>query len=136
MGSPAWDCPSILYKLSKLPRSLVQLRSCRDMVIHHQQIQLLLAILFAHSRQQHTAGINSHHGSRRKIRNRNQRLANQLFRLVEHMNTAQNGAVCAGSVIQCKLQQLLALRNSNALLDLNCSEIRLAEGLKVYLFFK
>ena len=42
---------------------LVQLRACRNMVVHHEQVQLLFAVLLAYCGQQHTTGLNAHHGS-------------------------------------------------------------------------
>ena len=89
-----------------------------------------------HCRKEHAAGVDSHHGSRRQIRDGNQGLADQLFRLIVSMNTGEDHAVCACSVIQDKLQELLGLRNGRAFFHLYRPEIGLAEGVKVHLLLK
>jgi len=85
---------------------------------------------------QHAAGINSHHLSRRQVDDCDAGLSDQFFRLVEFLDSGENDAVSAGAVIQNKLEKLLALWNSSAVLDLDYAEIRLAEGFKVYPVFK
>lgn len=82
---------------------LIQFCACRDMIIHHQQVQLLLAVLLAHCGKQHTAGVNAHHGTRRQVGDGDQRLTHQLFRLVISMDTGKDGAICAGSIVQGEL---------------------------------
>lgn len=115
---------------------LIQLCAGRDVVVYHQQVQLFFALYLMDSAEQHTAGLDAHHGSRRQVGDGDQCLAYEFFRLIEGMNTGKDGAVCAGSVIQSKLQQLLGLLDGLACLDLNCTEIRLAEGVEVYCFLK
>ena len=68
------------------------------MVIYHQQMQLFfLRILeVVYCGKQHTAGLDAHHLSRRKVRDRDQGLADQLFRLVECVDARKDRAVCAG----------------------------------------
>ena len=58
-------------------------------------------------------------------------LAHQLFRLVIGVNTAQNGTLNAGSVIQSELQELLGLLHGFTGQHLHGPEIRLGEGLEV-----
>ena len=67
------------------------------MVIHHQKVQFFCAFFLVYRRQQHTAGVNAHHRSRRQIGNRNQRFPQQFFRLVEGTNTAEDRSLKAES---------------------------------------
>ena len=82
-----------------------------------------------HGGNQHTAGLDAHHGSGGQVGNGEKGLANQFFRLVIGMNSAQNGAFHTGSVVQSELQQLLGLLDSFVFLDLYGTEIGLGEGL-------
>ena len=82
---------------------LVQLRACRNMIIHHEQVQLLFAVLLAYCGQQHTTGLNAHHGSGGQIGDGDQGLAYQFFRLIVSVDTGEDGAVGAGAVIQSEL---------------------------------
>ena len=66
----------------------IQLRPRRDVVIHHEKMKLFLPVALVDGREQHTAGLNAHHGARRQIRDCNQGLSNQLFRLVVGVDAA------------------------------------------------
>ena len=92
----------------------IQLCSCRNVVIDHQKMKFFVftVLLVVHSGQQHAAGVDAHHLPRREIRDRDQGLSDQLFRLIVSVNTGENDAVRACSVIQDELQKLLGLRNS------------------------
>ena len=52
------------------------------------------------------------------------------------MNTAEDRSVLACSVVKCELMKLLRLLNGYAVLDLNCSEIRLLKCIKVNIFLE
>ena len=67
----------------------IQLRPCRDVVIHHEKMKLFLPVALIDRREQHAAGLNAHHGARRQVRDCNQRLSDQLFRLVVSANAAE-----------------------------------------------
>ena len=67
---------------------LVQLRPRRDVVIHHQKMKLFHPIALIDRREQHAAGLNAHHGARRQVRDCNQGLSDQLFRLVVGVDAA------------------------------------------------
>ena len=99
------------------------------MVVHHQQMELFFSLFLMNGGNQHSAGINAHHGTGRQIGDGKQRLAYQLFRLVIGVNAAQNDPIHTGSVVQSELQQLLGLLDSFAFLDLYGTEIGLGEGL-------
>ena len=66
----------------------VQFRPRRDVVIHHEKMKLFLPVALVNGREQHAAGLDSHHGARRQIRDRNQGLSDQLFRLVVDVDAA------------------------------------------------
>ena len=73
------------------------------MVVQHQQMELFLTLFMVHGGDQHTAGLDAHHGSGGQVGDGEQGLAHQLFRLVISVDTTQNGALCAGSVVQGEL---------------------------------
>ena len=102
------------------------------MVIQHQQMQLFFALFVVDSGDQHTAGVDAHHRSRRQVGDGDQSLANQLFRFLVCVDPAQDGALRAGSVVQRELQQLLGLLHSLTGLDLDRTEIGLRECVKVH----
>ena len=68
----------------------IQLRACRDMVIHHQKMKFFVfaVLLVVHSGEKHAAGVGAHHLSRREIGDGDQGLSEQLIRLVIGVNTA------------------------------------------------
>ena len=82
----------LLYKSAGFPPVIIpgsiQLRAGRDVVVHHQKMKLFLAVFLVHRGQEHAAGVDPHHRSRRKIRDGDQSLSDQLFRLVIGVNTA------------------------------------------------
>ena len=94
-------------------------------------MELFLAVFVVNGRDQHAAGVDAHHRTRRQIGDSDAGLADQLLRLVILMNAAQNNAVLAGSVIQNELQELLGLLHRLAFLDLHSAEIALGEGVKI-----
>ena len=51
------------------------------------------------------------------------------------MDTAQNYTIGTGTVIQNEFQQLFALGYSGTFFNLNYTDIRLAEGVKINIFF-
>ena len=67
---------------------LVELCTCRNVVIYHQKMKLFFAFFFMNSTEEHTARVNAHHRSRWKICDSNKSLSNQFFRLIKAMNTA------------------------------------------------
>ena len=66
----------------------IQLRPRRDVVIHHEKMKLFLPVALIDRREQHAAGLNAHHGPRRQVRDCNQGLPDQLFRLVVSVDAA------------------------------------------------
>lgn len=119
-------------------RILVQLSTCRDVVINHEKVKffLIAVLLIVYCRKQHTTGLDTHHCSRWKVCDCNQSLSNQFFRLIISVNTGKDSSVCACSIIQCELKKLLRLRNCLTSLNLNCSEITLAESIEIYCILK
>ena len=65
---------------------LVQLRAGGDVRVNHQKVQPFLAVLLVDSGEQHTAGFETHHGTRRQIGDRHAGLADELFRLIIGVN--------------------------------------------------
>ena len=111
---------------------LVQLGTSRDVVIHHQQMQLLHALLVVDRRDEHAAGVDAHHGTGRQVGDGDASLTHQLLGLIILMDSAQNHPVSAGSVVQSELQQLLGLLHGLTGQHLHGAEIGLGEGLKVH----
>ena len=67
---------------------LVELCTCRNVVINHQKMKLFFAFFFMNSTEEHTARVNAHHSSRWKICDSDKSLSNQFFRLIISVNTA------------------------------------------------
>ena len=95
-----------MYPLAQTPNS-IQLCACGNVRIAHQKMELFLLPFLIDGAEKHTAGFNTHHGSRRQIRNGDAGLPNELFRLIIGVNTAQNCPILAGTVVQSELQELL-----------------------------
>ena len=85
-------------------KGLIQFCTCRDMRIHHQEVQFFLALFLMDCTQQHTARIDSHHLTRGKVCDGDTCLSDKFLRLIECMDSAEDRAVCSGAVIQRKLQ--------------------------------
>ena len=102
------------------------------MVIQHNEVQLLFALFVMHGGDEHTAGIDAHHRSGGQVGDGEKGLADQLFGLIIGMNTGENHPICARSIVQDELQELLGLLHGLALLDLHSTEVGLAKGFKVY----
>ena len=81
----------------------IELCACRNVRIHHQQMELFLAVFVMDGGDEHTAGVNAHHRAGREVGDSDAGLANQLLRLIILVNTTQNHPICAGSVIQNEL---------------------------------
>ena len=64
----------------------IHLRPGGDVVVQHQQVQLFFTVFVVNGGDQHSAGLNAHHGTGRQIGDGKQRLAHQLFRLIISMN--------------------------------------------------
>ena len=99
-------------------------------------MQLFFTVFVMHGGDEHTAGIDTHHRSRRQIGDCNAGLTDQFFRLIILVNSAQNDPISAGSVVQNELQELLGLLHGFAFLDLYGAEIALGEGVKIDLILK
>lgn len=92
----------------------------------------IAVLLIVYCRKQHTTGLDTHHCSRWKVCDCDQSLSDQLFRLIISVNTRKDNSVCACSIIQCELKKLLRLWNGLTCLNLNCSEVTLAESIEIY----
>ena len=66
-------------------------------------MQLFFAVFVMHGRDEHTAGINAHHRAGRQVRDGDAGLSNQFLRLIILVNTTQNDAIFAASVVQDEL---------------------------------
>ena len=75
----------------------IQLRAGRDVVVHHKKMEffLIAVLLVVHSGQQHATEVDAHHLPRREIRDRDQGLSDQLFRLIVSVNTGEDHAIRA-----------------------------------------
>ena len=82
--------------------------------------------------EEHAAGVDAHHGTRRQVGDGDQRLAHQLLGLVIGVDAGEDGAGRTGAIVQCKLQQLLGLFHSLARQHLHGTEIALGEGLEIH----
>ena len=81
----------------------VQLRTRRDVGIDYKEMELFLLTFLVDGAEEHTAGFDAHHGPGRQIRDSDAGLADELFRLIKCVNTAQNRPILARTVIQSEL---------------------------------
>lgn len=95
-------------------------------------MQPLRSLLVVHCGNKHAAGVNAHHGPGREVGYGDAGLADELLGLVILVDAAENYAVFPATIVEGELEQLLALFNGLAGLDLDGAEIRAAEGLKVH----
>ena len=95
------------------------------MGVDHEEMELFCAFLVVHGGDQHAAGINAHHGAGRQVGDGDAGLADELFRLIIFMNSAQNDPICASSVVERELQELLGLLDGLAVEHLDGTEIGL-----------
>ena len=102
------------------------------MGVHHQQVQALLALFAVDGGDEHTAGVDAHHGAGGQVGDGDAGLAHELLRLVIGVDAAEDGPGGAGAVVQGELQQLLGLLHGLAGQDLHGPEVGLGEGLKVH----
>ena len=102
------------------------------MGIDHQQVELLLAVFLVHGGDEHTAGLDAHHGPGREIGDCNAGLSNQLLRLIIFVDAGEDHPIRAGAVVQNELQELLGLLHGFAFLDLHGTEIGLGEGVEIH----
>ena len=108
------------------------------MVVNHQKMKFFVfaVLLVVHSGEKHSAGVDAHHLSRREIGDGDQGLSDQLFRLIVSMDTGKNNPVCACSIIQSELKELLGLLYCLASLYLHRPEIGFAESVEIDLLLK
>ena len=58
-------------------------------------MQFFFAVFVMHGGDEHTAGIDTHHGAGRQVGDCDAGLSNQFFRLIILVNSAQNDPICA-----------------------------------------
>ena len=131
-GNDLSGAPRHAGKPRRLSLVSVELGPRRDVLVHHEKVQPLGALLVMHGGDQHAAGIDAHHGSRRQVGDGDAGLAHQLLRLVVLVDAAEDHPVLSAAVVQGELQKLLALLHGLAGLHLHRPEIGLAEGLKIH----
>ena len=93
-------------------------------------MQLFLAVFLVPGGDEHTAGLDAHHGPGREVRDGDAGLAHQLLRLIILVDAGEDHP--AGAVVQNELQELLGLLHGFAFLDLHGPEIGLAEGVEIH----
>ena len=99
-------------------------------------MQPLLALLVVDGGDEHAAGVDAHHLPRRQVGYGDAGLADELLGLVIGVDAAEDDAVGAAAVVEGELEQLLALLDRLAGLDLDDAEVALGEGLKVHVVGK
>ena len=123
-------CPPFLFPAS------AHFGPCRDGVVHHQQVEALLALFGVDGGNQHALALLAHHLARGQVDNGHQGLADKLLRLIPFGDAGQNLPVSARAVVQGELQQLVGLLHVLAVLHLDGPEVGLAEGVEVHLLLQ
>ena len=95
-------------------------------------MQLLLAVLGVDGGDQHTAALLAHHLPGRQVHDGNKGLADQLLGLIVGGDAGEDLTIRAGAVVQREFQQLLGLLHGLAVLDLDGTEVGLAESIEVH----
>ena len=95
-------------------------------------MQPFLTVFLVHGGDEHTAGLDAHHGPGREVRDGDAGLAYQLLRLIILVDAGEDHPVRAGAVVQNELQELLGLLHGLAFLDLHGPEIGLGEGVEIH----
>ncbi len=113
---------------------LVELRACGYRIVDHEQVQAFFALHLMDRREQHAARVDAHHRARRQVHDGDERLADELFGFVVHVNARKDHAVGAGAVVEHELEELLAFADGFAFLHLDGAEVGPAEGFEVDLF--
>ena len=83
------------------------------MRIQHQKMELFHAFLVVDSRNEHTAGIDTHHGSGRQIRDGDAGLADEFFRFVVFVDPGKDDSVGPGplGLFGVQFAKLMGCRN-------------------------
>ena len=97
------------FPFSTFHFQLTKLSACGDGIVHHQQVQLLLAVLGVDGGDQHAVRLPAHHLCGGQVDDGDQGLADQLLGLVELGDAGEDLAFGAGAVVQGELQQLVGL---------------------------
>ena len=95
-------------------------------------MKLFHALLVVNRRDQHAAGVDAHHGSRRKICDGDARFSDQFLRLVVIVNAGKDDSIRAGTVVQREFQEFFGLLDRFAGFDLHSPVIGLGEGVKIH----
>ena len=95
-------------------------------------MQLFFTVFVMHGGDEHTAGLDAHHGPGREVRDGDAGLAYQLLRLIILVDAGEDHPIRAGAVVQNELQELLGLLHGLAFLNLHGTEIALGEGVKIH----
>ena len=66
-------------------------------------MQLFFAVFVMHGGDEHTAGVDAHHGPGREVRDGDAGLAHQLLRLIIFVDAGEDHPIRAGSVVQNEL---------------------------------
>ena len=103
------------------------------MVVDHEEVEFFFAFFFMDGREEHAAGVDAHHSSRWQVDNRDEGLANEFFRFIECMDAGEDDAVGACAVVENEFQEFLGFLDGFAALDFDCSEVRFAECIEVYI---
>ena len=115
-----------------MPRFSAHLGAGGDLVIQHDQVEDLLALLLVNSRDQHATGGDAHHLTGRQVQNGDGGLADEILGGIVLTDAGEDGTVNTAAIIEGELQQLVALLHGLAVLDLHGAEIGLEEGVEVH----
>ena len=82
------------------------------MGIDHQKMELFLLPFLVDGAEERAAGFDAHHGSGRQIRDGDAGLADQLFRLIIGVDSAQNRPILAGTIIKRTMKAIPSIINN------------------------
>ena len=74
--------------------------------MHHEEVELFLALFLVDGREQHAVALDAHHGPRGEVCDGDQRLSDELFGLIEGVDAGKDGAGLSGAVVELNFPPL------------------------------
>ena len=106
------------------------------MGVEHKEVEFFFALFVVDGGEKHTAGVNAHHRARREVSYGDAGLTDELFGLVEGVDTGKDSSVFAGAVVEGEFQEFFRLGDGFAREDFYGAEVGFREGLEIDVIFE
>ena len=111
--------------------SSIQLGPSRDVIIHHQEMQVFFAVSLVDGADDHAAAVDAHHFAWWQVGDGDEGFADEFLWFVVFVDAGEDGSVFAGSVVEGELEELFALWHGFAVEHFDGAEVALTEGVEV-----